>query len=320
MKFYRLGVDRVLQPLELQTQGADPREVTLEETGLQPSVEVFDAALAPGFGGWDEHRLDPEAQTQPQHPRQVAGRRTPAHELAGIVELDHAGSAEGLPAVAEKGQDRLLLAGTAQFPAHGAVEDVLARPQVVPLALPQEVDQADAIDLMDVVGIEGLRRGIGVARDQGRKPDPRHAHAVALKHSFDRPRAGEGLEVQSFEFGDDRLGANETVARARMRLRFDPFADRQDGLLQVGREPARMVIDARQFEEPLGALGPIPLPPAMEPIARTPQDTTNRVDRFACQAKLDRPLAILEFVFHCCLRDTNLGRLSHRATVNEEQA
>src|SRR5574341_425587 len=40
-----------------------------------------------------QHRLDLEAQTQPNDPRQIAGGGSPAEELAGIVELDLEGAA-----------------------------------------------------------------------------------------------------------------------------------------------------------------------------------------------------------------------------------
>jgi hypothetical protein len=83
-----LRIDRLLPALQFALEGAHPGEVTLKEPGLEPAVEVFDAALALGSGRWNEHRLDLEAQAQANDPRQIAGGGSPTEELAGIVELD----------------------------------------------------------------------------------------------------------------------------------------------------------------------------------------------------------------------------------------
>jgi hypothetical protein len=61
-------------------------------------------------GRRDEDRLDPEAQAQPDDPRQIPGGRSPAEELARVVELDLLGPTQVLPALAQEGQDGLHLA------------------------------------------------------------------------------------------------------------------------------------------------------------------------------------------------------------------
>src|SRR4029077_13403290 len=96
----------------------------------------------------DEHRADPEAQAQPDHPRQAACRLPPAAQLAGVVELDLLGQAQVLPALPEEPEDLRHAAGAGQAQADGAVEGVLAYPDVVAVAAALEVDRSDGIDLV----------------------------------------------------------------------------------------------------------------------------------------------------------------------------
>ena len=65
-----LGVDGLLQPRQLPTKVARPREPSLEQPGLEPAVEVLHAAVELRLPGRDGDRLDAEAQAQPDHPRE----------------------------------------------------------------------------------------------------------------------------------------------------------------------------------------------------------------------------------------------------------
>src|SRR4051794_26362311 len=53
----------------------------------------------------DEDRLDAEPQAQPDDPRQVACRRPPAAQFAGVVQLDLGRPAQVLPAFPEESED-----------------------------------------------------------------------------------------------------------------------------------------------------------------------------------------------------------------------
>ena len=192
-----------------------------------------------------------------------------------------------------------------------------AGPQVVPLALPLKVDGTNTIDLVDLIGVQGRRCRIGVAGNQRRQPDARQSDPMTLEHPLDGPQTGDGPNMERFQFGQDGLGTDQAVAGSWVRLRFDPLANSEDGPLDLGRQAARMMIDMGQFEQAFGTFGPIAAPPAMEPVARAVWDPKDRLDRFAHQAELDRPLVIFELVFHPCLRGTNQQRFSHGATVND---
>src|SRR6516165_9594922 len=99
------GIDRLLQPPQLPTQVPRSVEPPLQQRLLEPAVEILHAAveLRSPFG--DEHRADAVAQAEPDHPRQGSRRRSPAGQLAGIVELDLRRPARVLPALAEEPED-----------------------------------------------------------------------------------------------------------------------------------------------------------------------------------------------------------------------
>lgn len=292
----------------------------LEEPGLQPAIEVLDAALPLRLGWWDQHRFDAKAQAQAEHSREIPGGGPPTDDFAGVVELNDPWAAQGLPALSEEGQHGFHAARTAQFQANRAIENVLAGPQVIAFALAQQVERPNAIDLVHLIGVEGLRCWIGVTGNQWCQPNLRQGDPVPLQHPLDGPRAGHWADMQGVQLGQDGLRADETVARSRMGLRFEALPDGQNRSLQVGRQAMRMMVETGQFEQSVGPLGPIAPPPALKPIARTAQHLTNGADGLARQAKLNRSLAVVEFVFHCCLRKANQRRLSHGATVDENRS
>src|SRR3972149_10486838 len=113
-----LSVNRVLHTLQLAGQGRGAREAALEQRGLKPTVKPFHRAIAIGLGGWNEHGFHAKAQTETDDAREVTGGWPPAHQFAGIVELHLFAPTERFPTRSEEGQDRLHLAGAAQFQAH----------------------------------------------------------------------------------------------------------------------------------------------------------------------------------------------------------
>ncbi len=196
-----LRVDGFFQPVEFALQRAQLRVVPLEQTRLEPAVEMFDAALALRVGGRDEHRLHAKPQTQAQDPREVARGRAPAYYFAGIVELGLSGQAKALPALAQEAEDNLHLAGPVDSQANGAIVEVLADEDVVPLPLAFEVDRADAIHLMELVGLVGLGDGIGVVGQVGRQVHTRRGHPIAFEDSLEGAQAGQRPNMQGLQFG-----------------------------------------------------------------------------------------------------------------------
>src|SRR5262245_31885759 len=108
-------------------------ELPLEERLLEPAVEVLHRAVERGLPFRDEHRADTEAQAEPDHPAQGAGRRSPSGQFAGVIELDLLRTPQLLPALAEEPQHLVHAARADQAQADGTVEGVLAHPDVVAL-------------------------------------------------------------------------------------------------------------------------------------------------------------------------------------------
>src|SRR5205823_2796095 len=172
-----LRVDRLLQPRQLPAQVPRPAVAPIEQRLLEPAVEVLHAAVELRLPRRDEHRADAEAQAQPDHPRQGPCPRAPAGQLAGVVELDLLRAAQILPALPEEPEDLVHAAGVGQAQADGAVEGILADPDVVALAAAPEVDRPDGIDLVQLVGGSGLRAGVLLPRQQRGQADVRRRQA-----------------------------------------------------------------------------------------------------------------------------------------------
>lgn len=159
-----LGVDGVLQALQFAFQGAQLGVMALEQARLEPAVEMFDTAIALRACRWDQHRLGSEAQAQAQNAGEVTGGGSPADDLTGIIELHLGRDAQGFPALAQEVDNGFHLAGTVDFQAHGAIEDVFASENVVTLPLAFQVDGADAVHLMELIRVVNLRSGISRVR------------------------------------------------------------------------------------------------------------------------------------------------------------
>src|SRR5215472_16745330 len=210
-----LGVDRLLQTRQLPPQVARAPEAPWKQRLLEPAVEVLHAAVALRLPLGDEHGADAEPQAEPDHPRQAARRRAPAGQLAGVVELHLLRPAQVLPALPEEPQHLVHAAGEGQAQANGAVEGILAHPDVVAVAAPLEVDRPHQIDLVEFVGGPRLWAGVVLARQQRGEADPWRGQAVALEDALDGSLAGQRVNAQGLQFGADGAGPGEAVASDR---------------------------------------------------------------------------------------------------------
>ena len=88
LRLNMLLIDCLLQAQQFALEGTDLGVMALKQTRLEPTVEVLDTAIVLRLAGRDQKRFDPKAQAQAQYPGQVARCRSPANDLAGIVELN----------------------------------------------------------------------------------------------------------------------------------------------------------------------------------------------------------------------------------------
>jgi hypothetical protein len=142
----------------------------------------------------------------------VRCRRAPAGQFAGILQLDLFRWAQVLPALAQEPEDLIHAAGISQAQANGAVEDVLADPDVVAVTAALKVDRPHEIGFVEFVGGPGLGTRVLLTRQQRSQADPRRGQAVALKHALDRGRVGQRADAEPLEFGQDGRGPDEAVA------------------------------------------------------------------------------------------------------------
>src|SRR5262249_30682832 len=279
------GVAPPRRPAKPPPQVPRAREAAVEQRRLEPAVEVLDAAVELRLPFRDEHRPDAEAQAQPDHPRQGARVRPPAGQLAGVVQLDLLRQAQVLPALAEEPEDLVHAPGVGQAQADGPVEDVLAHPDVMPLAAALEVNRPDQIDLVQLVGSPGLRARPRLARQQRGEAYPRRGQAVALEDALDGALAGERADAQDFQLGQDGGGADQAVAGGWGGVGLEPATDGEDGPLQLGRDVlGDVVVGPRQVVEAVGAGLQIAAPPLVEPDLGAAQGRADGLDGPAGEA------------------------------------
>src|SRR5262249_7177103 len=261
-----LGVDRLLQPCQLPPQIARPAVAPVEQPRLEPAIEVLHPAIELPLRLGAEHRADADPQAEPDRPRQVARRRPPATQFAGVVELDLLGDAQILPALAEEPEDLVPAPRAGQAEADGAVEGVLADPDVVAAPAPLAVARPHQIDVVELVGGPGLRAGIVLAGQQRGEADPGRGQAVALQDALDGPRGGERANAQGLQLGADGRAPDQAVARRRRGTGLEPAADGEDGPLQLGRDLlGDEMAGPGQVVEARGARLDVAAPPLVEP-------------------------------------------------------
>jgi hypothetical protein len=78
-----LRIDSLFQPLQFAFQSTNLRVMTLKQTGLKPTVEVLNAAVALWTTWRNQERFDAEAQAQAQNTGEVLRSGTPANNFAG---------------------------------------------------------------------------------------------------------------------------------------------------------------------------------------------------------------------------------------------
>src|SRR3954452_2676646 len=303
-----LGVDRLLKPRQFPPQVARPGVAPVEQPWLEPAIEVLHAAVELRLPFRDEDRTDAEAQAEPDDPRQAARRRPPAGQLAGVVELDLLGDAEILPALAEEPEDLVHAAGIGQAQADGAVEGVLAHPDVVAVAAALEVDRPHEIDLVEFVGDPGLWTGVLLAWQQRSQADAGRGQAVALQDAIDGPSTGERADAQGLQFGEDGSGPGQAVAGRRVGVGLEPASDGEDGPLQLGGDAlGDMVVGPRQVVEALGPGLQVAAPPLVEPDLGAADGGADGLDGPAGESQGNGAMTSGKFVVHGYLRVAAAG-------------
>src|SRR5262249_7527251 len=190
----------------------------------------------------------------------------PAGQLAGVVQLDLLRSPQILPALPEEPEDLIHAARIGQAQADGAVEGILAHPDVVTVSAALEIDGPDEIDLVEFVGGPGLWAGVLLAGQQRGETNPRRGQAVALEHALDGARVGKRVDVKSLEFSQNGRGPDQAVARRWRGMGLQPAADGEDRSLQLGRDALSDVVGGVcQVVQALGARLEVAAPPLAEP-------------------------------------------------------
>ena len=203
----------------------------------------------------------------------------------------------------EEGEDLVHPPGVGQAQANGAVEGVLAHPDVVALPPPLQVDRAHQIDFVQLVGPLRLGRGVDLTGERLGQAHAGRGDAVALEHALDGAQAGEGAQVEGLELGEDRTGPDQAVARPRAGVALEASPDGQDGALQLGRDACRHVaVGSGQVEQAVGAEPEVAAPPLVEPGLGAADGVADLLDRAAGEAESNGSLPSGEFVVHGCLR------------------
>ena len=99
-----------------------------------------------------------------------------------------------------------------------------------------------------------MRAGVLLAGQQRGQPDPGRGRAIALQDALDGPAAGERTDAQGLQLGTDGRGPDQTVAVGRRGIGLEPAADGEDGPLQFGWDPLRVLVAGpRPVVEALGS-------------------------------------------------------------------
>src|SRR3954469_20397074 len=309
-----LRIDRLLQPRQFPTQVPRSVELPLQQRFLEPAVEVLHAAVELRFPDRDEHRADAVAEAEPDHSRQGPRRGSPTGQLAGVIQLDLLRSAQVLPALPEEPQDLVHAPGTGQAQANGAVEGVLAHPDVVAVAAALQVDRPHQIDLVELVGCPGLWSGVLLTWQQRGQADPRRRQAVALQDPLDGAFAGERADAQGLQLGPDGRGPDQAVAGGRRGMGLKPAADGEDRPLQLGWDAlGDLVIGPGQVVETFGAGLQVASPPFVEPAVGTTDGSTDGLDGLTGEAQGNGAMTSREFVVHGYLRVAAAGGCPRRS-------
>src|SRR5512133_428698 len=94
-----------------------------EDAFLQPTVEVFDGAVAPGFVFGDEGEVDPDQQCQADEAVEGTGMGSQAEEVA-VVDLQGLGQSQPLPGSYDKRQHPFHAGFWLKFHKNGPIVDI----------------------------------------------------------------------------------------------------------------------------------------------------------------------------------------------------
>jgi hypothetical protein len=86
-----------------------------------------------------------------------------------------------------------------------------------------------------------LRAGVLLAGQQWGQPDPGRGQAIAQQDALGPP-AGERTDTQGLQLGTDGRGPDQTEAGGRRGMGLEPAADGEDGPLQFGWDPLRVLV------------------------------------------------------------------------------
>lgn len=126
---------------------------------LQPSVEVLDGSIAPGFVFGDEGEVDPDQQCQADESVEGIGMGSQSEEIA-VVDLQNVGQPQPLPGSYDKRQDPFHTRFWLQFDKNGPIVDVPVD-QKVPLPPRSfQIARSDQIQLMALVAVHHPDRGV----------------------------------------------------------------------------------------------------------------------------------------------------------------
>src|ERR1700760_1247192 len=91
-------------------------------------------------------------------------------------------------------------------------------------------------------------------------------------------------------------------------MRLEPAADREDGALQLGRDPlGDLMVGPGEVVEALGPGLGVAAPPLVEPELGAAQGRADRLDGATAESESDGALACGEFVLHGDLRGAVAG-------------
>jgi hypothetical protein len=182
------------------------------------------------------------------------------------------------------------------------------RPKCSSVAVGLEVNRSHQIDLVQIVGLAGLRCRVNLAGTQTWPTETGAGDAVALHHSIDRPQAQLRSDVQGLKFGQNGTGPDQVVAGSGPSLGFEMATNRQNGAFQFGRDACGdLVLAPCQVLESFGAELEETTPPFVQPGFGTAKGLANVSGKAAAKAEGDRSLRSPEIVVHGNLQRAAAG-------------
>ncbi len=94
-----------------------------KDTFLQPTIEVLDRSIAPGFVFGDEGEVDPDQQSQPDEAIEQTGMGGQPEEVA-VVDLQGIGQPQPLPGSYDKRQNPFHAGFWLKIDKNGPVVDI----------------------------------------------------------------------------------------------------------------------------------------------------------------------------------------------------